>query len=67
MSIYCDVGLGFNRKIGHFGHLNHVKREKVTFRYKYDIEYNGLGLARLCSTISVEPAVRENHCIIRVR
>ena len=53
LSMYCDVASGFNFKIGHFLQLNRVEREKVTLLY--DFEYNGKRLARLCSTMSVEP------------
>ena len=64
MSISCDVVPGFNRKIGQFWRLNRVQREKVPFRYYsiigLRIEYDGKGLARLCSTNSVEPIVQEN-------
>ena len=52
--MYCDVAPGFNLKREHFLHLNRMEREKVTFRYIYDSECNGKGLARMYSTISVD-------------
>ena len=36
------------------------KEKKSLSALSYDLEYNEEGLARLCSTISVEPTIQEN-------
>ena len=36
------------------------KKKKSLSATEYDSEYNGKGLAHLCSTISVEPIMQEN-------
>ena len=65
--MYCDVASGFNFKIGHFLHLNRVEREKVTLRFKIRFRIQWKGLARLRSTISVEPIIQENVADLRHR
>ena len=51
-----------NGALQHLLHLDRMEKEKATLLYivRFTVEYNGKGVARLCSTILCEPIVREN-------